>query len=124
MITPVKKKIIDYIDNLLNLNVWNDKNALITIDADMNRYMDEKVYNFLNKKEFRLLLETLESYEDAFLHHDWLLEEEIEGLSLPKAYLFLQEIKKILESNIPDENIEEELIKRYNQIRDPNATTN
>ena len=94
MITSVKKKIIDYIDNLLSLNVWNDKNALITVDADMNSYMGEEVYNFLNKKECRLLFETLESYEDAFLHHDQLLEEEIEGLNIPQAYLFLQEIKK------------------------------
>jgi len=117
MINPIKKKIIDYIDNLLSLNVWNDKNSLITIDIDMNSYMDEKVYDFLNKKEYILLFETLESYEDAFLHHDWLLEEEIEGLNIPQAYLFLQEIKKILESNIPDENIEEELVKKHNQIQ-------
>jgi hypothetical protein len=58
----------------------------------------------------------LQSYEEALIHQDWLLQDKIEGLSIPKAYLFLKVIKVILENNVPDKEMENELINRNKRI--------
>jgi hypothetical protein len=58
----------------------------------------------------------LQSYEEALIHQDWLLQDKIEGLSIPKAYLFLKVIKVILENNVPGKEMENELINRNKRI--------
>lgn len=113
----VKEAFLEYVNDLIRLNVWNDNKALIIHNCDMQAYSNiSNIWNLLRENQYELLLNTLQSYEEALIHHDWLLQDKIEGLSIPKAYLFLKEIKDILENDVPDKEIEKELINRYKQI--------
>ena len=121
----IKKPLVHFISSLLTLKGWEDISEPILFQGEFSGnsknlidYFDDS--STLNKsmenKNYTLLLDTLASYDSA-IEDDW-LPDVIEGLSTPKAYLFLQEIKNILEENIPDEKIKEELVKRYHVIND------
>jgi len=121
----IKKPLVHFISSLLTLKGWEDISEPILFQGEFSGTSKNLIDYFdnsstLNKsmenKNYTLLLDTLASYDSA-IEDDW-LPDVIEGLSTPKAYLFLQEIKNILEENIPDEKIEEELVKRYHVIND------
>ena len=114
----IKNSLLNYINDLLKLEIWRNNKALIMHNCDMNNYIDyADKYNYLKQSEFELLLETLQAYEEALIHHDWLLEDRIIGLTIPQAYLFLKEIKQMLESDIEDEKIENMLIEKYHEVK-------
>jgi len=112
----IRIKLIKYIEGILTLKVWKEHNALINKDCNIPRnvYIDESHKD----KRFKLLFETLITYEEAFIHHDWLLQNTIEGLSISHAYLFLKEIKNILEEDIADDKLESSLVEAYHKIKD------
>ncbi len=113
----VREAFLEYVNDLIRLNVWNDNKALILHNCDMQSYSKiSDIWNILQENQYELLLKTLQSYEEALIHHDWLLQDKIEGLSIQKAYLFLKKIKNILENDIPDKEIEKELISEYKNI--------
>lgn len=113
----VREALLEYVNDLIKLNVWNNNKSLIFHNCDMQSYFKiNNIWNLLQENKYELLLKTLQSYEEALIHHDWLLQDKIEGLSIPKAYLFLKEIKDILENNVPDKEMENELINRYKMI--------
>jgi len=118
----LKQPLLKFINNILTFKGWqNIGEPLIFMgdakDAsyDLDDYFDDSsvLKEAMENENHTLLLETLSSYDTA-IEDDW-LPDLIEGLPIPKAYLFLQEIKNILQENIPDSKIEKELIKRYNQ---------
>ena len=113
----VQETLLEYVNDLIKLNIWHDNKALIFHNCDMLTYSRiVSIWDILKKTEYQLLLETLQSYEEALIHHDWLIQDKIEGLPIQKAYLFLKEIKNILENDIHDKNIEQELINKYKKI--------
>ncbi len=117
----IKKFLLKYINDILKLDVWRNRKALIMHNCDMNNYIDSvDKYSYLKQSEFELLLETLQAYEEALIHHDWLIKDRIIDLTIPQAYLFLREIKNTLESDIEDEKIEDTLIEKYHEIKDRN----
>ena len=122
MKTNLKQPLLKFINSILTFKGWqNIGEPLIFMgdakDAsyDLDDYFDDSsvLKEAMENENHTLLLETLSSYDTA-IEDDW-LPDLIEGLPIPKACLFLQEIKNILQENIPDSKIEKELIKRYNQ---------
>jgi len=123
-----RKNILEFVNNLLSLQVWEDVSKVIYLDKNNNfvsndffslaNYFDSIEDYLENKKSMQdsLLWLILEGYDDLNIYGDW-LPDRILDLSIPQVYLFLKEIKNILESNIPDEQIDEELMKKYNEIK-------
>jgi len=123
----LKKPILTFINSLLTLKGWQDISQPIIFQGEFSGksknlidYFDDTslLQKNMQNKNYTLLLETLLSYDSA-IEDDW-LPDSIEGLPIPKAYLFLNEIKNILEKNILDKKIETELIKKYHLINDSN----
>ena len=116
---------IEYINVLLTLKGWHDISEPILFShpfsgcsKNINDYFKDVIvlYELMNTPEYKLLIETLLSFDRA-LEDDW-LPDTIEGLSISQAYLFLQEIKNILEEEIANDQIESELILRYNKVKE------
>jgi hypothetical protein len=74
-----------------------------------------KQYAAIRKSpDFRLLFETMESYEQA-LNDDW-MPYEIVGLKLTKAKAFVERISEILETHEPSE-FEDAVMSAYQKLR-------
>lgn len=124
MKNELKNSLLNFIDTILTLKCWHNINELIVFDKSLigasktinDYFKDMSLYTeSINNKKLELLMQILELYDKA-LEDDW-VDDEIMHLPINKAYLFLKEIKNILEENIIDENIEEELIKRYHRVQ-------
>jgi len=125
MKTELKESLLKYINNILHLKCWENISEPIIFDKSKNYYSktlidyfsnDSLLINSKKNKNLSLLIKTLEAFDEA-LDEDW-LPNNIINLSVPtEAYLFLKEIKNILEEDIDDNEIENELTKRYNIIK-------
>ena len=119
MTNNLKKKILTYINNLLVLKGWENIDEPITFPTSKAFYTylpkEVELINLLQNKDLSLLIETILAYDKA-IEDDW-LPDDILNLSIPYAYLFLKEIKEILDKNIPEKNIKEELTRRYHIIK-------
>jgi len=110
-----KRKLILFIEKVLQLKVWTDPNSPILGHPCISTYSKDKdlFLNMKKHKDYNLLMETLYAYEDA-LDDDW-ISYEIANLNIQQAKLFLIEIRDII-LNIEDANIEKELIMRHERI--------
>lgn len=110
-----KRKLVLFIDTVLQLKVWTDPNSPVLNHPCINNYSkDRGLFLSMSKhKDYDLLMETLYAYEDA-LDDDW-ISDEIANLNIQQAKLFLMEIRDII-LNIEDTNIEKELIMRHERI--------
>ena len=125
MKTELKESLLKYINNILHLKCWENISEPIIFDKSKKYYSktlidyfsnDSLLINSKKNKNLSLLIKTLEAFDEA-LDEDW-LPNNIINLSVPtEAYLFLKEIKNILEEDIDNNEIENELIKRYNKIK-------
>ena len=127
MNTELKNTLLSYINTILSLKAWKNTSEPILFEGKYKGASKELLYYFDNidlysisrkNRDYKLLLETIEEFENA-LDNDW-FPYEIIGLTIPQAYLFLKEIKQMLESDIEDEKIENMLIEKYHEVKNSN----
>ena len=118
----LKKTLLNIIDNVLTLKGWDKISEPILFDKStsntskyINNYFEDMIIfrEAKKNKELSLLIETIGDYEKA-IEDDW-FPDEIVNLTVPKAYLFLKEIRRII-CTITDKSIEQELIDTNNKI--------
>ena len=111
----LQKKCIEFIDDILILDIWkNNDNPIFFTNSLATYFQENKEYlKFKNDSKYSLLIDTLEEYGVA-LAEGW-LPDNIVTLNIKQAYNFLNGIKDII-VNIKDDNlIEIKLIDLYNQ---------
>jgi len=116
MVDSGKKKLILFIDSVLESKVWINQDSPILSHPYLNTSSKDRDLLFKMQKDqnYQLLMKTMYAYEDAF-DDDW-LPYEIVNLKIEAAKLFLIEVRDII-LTIDDSRIEEELIIRHERIR-------
>ena len=117
----IRKSILAYIEAILTLKGWKNIGEVILLDDSLQnrgKHIDDYVNNMqqyekiMEEPNFNLLLDTINCYSNA-LQDDW-LPDYIIGLPIPKAYLFLKDIREIILTS-EDKNIENDLIEARNK---------
>jgi len=119
-----KKSMIEFIDAILTFKSWNNTGEPLLFDENIHNkgkdiydYFDDfSIYREMeDNNTFELLMDTLNIYNNS-IDNDW-LPNTIIGLPIPKAYLFLKEIKNIILTS-EDKDIEDALIDARNKLLD------
>jgi len=117
----IRKSILAYIEAILTLKGWKNIGEVILLDDSLQnrgKHIDDYVNNMqqyekiMEEPNFNLLLDTINCYSNA-LQDDW-LPDYIIGLPIPKAYLFLKDIREIILTS-EDKDIENDLIEARNK---------
>jgi len=120
----IRKSILTYIEAILTLKGWKNIGEVILLDDSLQnrgKHIDDYVNNMqqyekiMEEPNFNLLLDTINCYSNA-LQDDW-LPDYIIGLPIPKAYLFLKDIREIILTS-EDKDIENDLIEARNKYVD------
>jgi len=120
----IRKSILAYIEAILTLKGWKNIGEVILLDDSLQnrgKHIDDYVNNMqqyekiMEEPNFNLLLDTINCYSNA-LQDDW-LPDYIIGLPIPKAYLFLKDIREIILTS-EDKDIENDLIEARNKYVD------
>ena len=119
-----KKSMIEFIDAILTLDAWHNIGSVLLFPEstknkglELRNYFDDIniLWDMDKDDNFELLIDALKSYDSA-LEDDW-LPNLIIGLPIPKAYLFLKDIREIILTS-EDKDIENDLIEARNKYVD------